>query len=210
MDWGLFSFPAQSCGSVRSSHFWWLHTRDHLCKTASGQAASASAVPIPADGFSQQSKKADHRTSQSEAETCLYKSQEQILSGHSSYPLAALQTQRERHAIQLHFPPTRAEFILKKTTLSSLRGEDNKWPRLRRSRYHRLWSLAGFAVETVYFLSFVRGPGVSKKQPNHNRKRNERENTGSFFRKWRGEIKTIKLGSRMEHLWERQPRCETT
>lgn len=47
-------------------------------------------------------------------ETCLYKSQEHILSGHSSYPLAALQTQRERHAIQLHFPPTRAEFILKK------------------------------------------------------------------------------------------------
>lgn len=114
---GVFSpWTEACCGFVLSSHFGWLHTRDHLCKTASGQAASAAAVPIPADGFSQQTaaKKVDHGTSQSEAETCLYKSQEQILSGRSSYPRAALQTQRERHAIQLHFPPTRAEFILKK------------------------------------------------------------------------------------------------
>lgn len=104
--------------------------------------------------------------------------------------------------------PRERNSSLKKTTLWSLRSGDNKWPRLWRSCYHRLWSLAGFTVETVYFLSFVRGPGVSKKQPNHNRKRNEREDTGSFFRKWRGQIKTIKLGSSMEHLWERQPCCE--
>lgn len=70
--------------------------------------------PSPFQQMAFLSRKSRPQTSQSEAETCLYKSQEQILSGRSPYPLAALQTQRERHAIQLHFPPTRAEFILKK------------------------------------------------------------------------------------------------
>lgn len=85
-------------------------------------------------------------------ETRLYKSQEQILSGRSSYPLTALQTQRGRHAIKWHFPTTRGEFTLK-APLWCLLSKDNKWPWLRRGCYHWLWRLAGLAVETqLYFL----------------------------------------------------------
>lgn len=70
-------------------------------------------------------QKVDHRTSQSEAKPAFTHPRNKFLSGHSSYPLAVPQTQHERHAIKLHFPATRAEFILK-TTLWSLRSKDNK------------------------------------------------------------------------------------
>lgn len=97
------------------------------------------------------------------------------------------------------------EFILK-TTLWSLCGKDNKWPWLRRSCYRWLWSLAGLAVETQYTsCNLWKGLGVAKKQPKPNRKRKARANTSSFFRKCGAEIKTIKLGSWLKHLWEPQP-----
>lgn len=67
-------------------------------------------------------QKVDHRTSQSEAKPAFTHPRNKFLSGHSSYPLAVPQTQHERHAIKLHFPATRAEFILKTT----LRSKDNK------------------------------------------------------------------------------------
>lgn len=69
------------------------------------------------------SQKVDHRTSQSEAKPASTHPRNKFLSGHSSYSLAAPQAQHERHAIKLHFPATRAEFILK-TTLCALLSKD--------------------------------------------------------------------------------------
>lgn len=116
-------------------------------------------------------QKVDHRTSQSEAKPAFPHPRNKFLSGHSSYPLTAPQIQHERHAIKVHFPATRAEFILK-TTLWSLQRKDNKWPWLRRSCYRWLWSLAGLAVETQYTSCNLWGVSV---WPKNNQNPIERE-----------------------------------
>lgn len=96
-------------------------------------------------------KKIDHRTSQTEAKPVFAdcKNKIRLHFRRSSYLLTPVHTQRECWAIQLHFPATRQKFKQKKKTrLWSLCSTDNKWPWVRLSCYHWLWSLSGLTVET--------------------------------------------------------------
>lgn len=141
---------------VRSPVIWGrLHTRDHLhtAEVVKGKKSYLHPVKLflMVSSFDQMAflQKIDHRTSQTEAKPVFTdcKNKIQLHFRRSSYLLTAVHTQRECWAIQLHFPATRQKFK-QKTRLWSLCSTDNKWPWVRLSCYHWLWSLSGLTVET--------------------------------------------------------------